>query len=266
MALPSQPLRPGAKFHTISSSSSSASPSLIPLKHTRIHRLVHRTVPGNWTLHCNRPFSSLSVASHSPNLSTPLSDAVDAPELTSAVGSPPTAPPAQWNLGARHIFLLNATACVVAISSCWLFLSTIPTLLAFRKALESVEKLLEVTAEELPDTMASVRLSGMEISDLTRELTDLGEDITEGVRRSTRPLRVAEERFHQLTTMSPQAMTQGQNGPMENTKRPTPPVAKAARELREGISRGRETFELIGSVIGFSRWAFGRGGGRKKQK
>lgn len=45
---------------------------------------------------------------------------------------------------------------------------------AFRKALESVEKLLEVTAEELPDTMASVRLSGLEISDLTRELSDLG--------------------------------------------------------------------------------------------
>ncbi|KAJ1696185.1 hypothetical protein LUZ63_004697 [Rhynchospora breviuscula] len=229
----------------------SASPSLIPVKYIGIRRLVHRSV------HCSRPcsiISSLPIASHSP--------------FTSAVGSPAAAPPAQceWNLGPRHMFLLNATACVVAISSSCLFLSAIPTLLAFRKALESVEKLLEVTAEELPDTMASVRLSGMEISDLTRELSDLGEEITEGVRRSTRPLRVAEERFHQLTTMNPQEMVQGQNGPIENTKRPTPPVAKAARELREGISRGRETFELIGNVIGFSRWAFGRGGGRKKQK
>ncbi|KAJ4813999.1 transmembrane protein [Rhynchospora pubera] len=240
----------------------SASPSVIPPKYFgRLRlRLVHTT------LHCSRPFpiSSLAIASHSP-----FSDAVDASQLTSAVASPPAAPPAALgNLGPRHMhmFLLNATACVVALSSCWLFLSAIPTLLAFRKALESVEKLLDVTAEELPDTMASVRLSGMEISDLTRELTDLGEEMTEGVRRSTRPLRVAEERFHQLTTMNPQAMVQGQNGPMENTKRPTPEVAKAARELRESISRGRETFELIGNVIGFSRWAFGRGGGRKKHK
>lgn len=45
---------------------------------------------------------------------------------------------------------------------------------AFRKALESVEKLLEVTVDGLPDTMASVRQSGLEISDLTRELSDLG--------------------------------------------------------------------------------------------
>lgn len=33
---------------------------------------------------------------------------------------------------------------------------------------------MDVTAEELPDTMAAVRLSGMEISDLTMELRDLG--------------------------------------------------------------------------------------------
>jgi hypothetical protein len=266
MALPSQ--HPGAKFHhTISSSSSSASPSLIPLKNIRIHRLVTGIAAGNRTLQYqySRPFSSLAVASsHSPDLSSPFSPTVDAPELTSTVGSPPAVPLAQWNLGPRHILLLNVTACVVAISSSWLFFSAIPTLLAFRKALESVEKLLEMTAEELPDTMASVRLSGMEISDLTRELSDLGEEITEGVRSSTRPLRVAEDRFRQLTTMTPKVMVQGQNGPMENTKRPTPPVAKAARELREGISRGRESFEMISSVVGFSRWV--SRGGRKKQK
>ncbi|KAK1278430.1 hypothetical protein QJS04_geneDACA020195 [Acorus gramineus] len=39
-----------------------------------------------------------------------------------------------------------------------------------------MEKLLDVTREELPGTMASIRLSGMEISDLTMELSDLGLD------------------------------------------------------------------------------------------
>ena len=33
---------------------------------------------------------------------------------------------------------------------------------------------MDVTREELPDTMAAVRLSGMEISDLTMELSDIG--------------------------------------------------------------------------------------------
>jgi hypothetical protein len=45
---------------------------------------------------------------------------------------------------------------------------------AFKRAAESLEKLMDVTREELPDTMAAIRLSGMEISDLTMELSDLG--------------------------------------------------------------------------------------------
>jgi hypothetical protein len=59
-------------------------------------------------------------------------------------------------------------------------------------------------------------------------------------------------------------MMQEQNGPMENTKKPTPPAAKDARELCDGISRSRETFEMISSVVSFFRWVFR--GGRKKQK
>lgn len=45
---------------------------------------------------------------------------------------------------------------------------------AFKRAAQSLEKLMDVMREELPDTMAAVRLSGMEISDLTMELSDLG--------------------------------------------------------------------------------------------
>ena len=48
------------------------------------------------------------------------------------------------------------------------------SLKAFKRAAESLEKLMDATREELPDTMAAVRLSGMEISDLTMELSDLG--------------------------------------------------------------------------------------------
>lgn len=33
---------------------------------------------------------------------------------------------------------------------------------------------MDAAREELPDTMAAIRLSGMEISDLTMELSDLG--------------------------------------------------------------------------------------------
>nr|KAJ0227960.1 hypothetical protein LSAT_V11C100016320 [Lactuca sativa] len=129
------------------------------------------------------------------------------------------------------------------ISATWLFCSAIPTLLAFKRAAESLEKLLNVTREELPDTMVVVRLSGMEISDLTMavvrlsgmeisdfsmELSDLGlafffplsyawihcsldkllsgrkkHEITQGVKSSTRAVCLAEEILRRLTNMNP---------------------------------------------------------------
>ncbi|XP_062148877.1 uncharacterized protein LOC133857622 isoform X2 [Alnus glutinosa] len=117
----------------------------------------------------------------------------------------------QWNLTHRHILVLQFVACVAAVSATWLFCSAIPTLLAFKRAAESVEKLMDVTREELPDTMAAVRLSGMEISDLTMELSDLGQEITQGVRSSTRAVRVAEERLRRLTNMAPSGGSHPEN-------------------------------------------------------
>jgi hypothetical protein len=42
----------------------------------------------------------------------------------------------------------------------------------------------------------------MEIGDLTMELSDLGQEITEGVRRSTRAVRAAEDGLRHMTNMA----------------------------------------------------------------
>ncbi|RVW31371.1 hypothetical protein CK203_117511 [Vitis vinifera] len=44
---------------------------------------------------------------------------------------------------------------------------------AMGRAATSLAKLADTAREELPSTMAAIRLSGMEISDLTLELSDL---------------------------------------------------------------------------------------------
>ena len=44
---------------------------------------------------------------------------------------------------------------------------------AVGRAATSLSKLADTAREELPSTMAAIRLSGMEISDLTLELSDL---------------------------------------------------------------------------------------------
>lgn len=47
------------------------------------------------------------------------------------------------------------------------------TLQAMGRAATSFAKLADTARKELPSTLAAVRLSGMEISDLTLELSDL---------------------------------------------------------------------------------------------
>nr|KJB18319.1 hypothetical protein B456_003G046700 [Gossypium raimondii] len=122
-------------------------------------------------------YGSPSVRSEYGSASPPPPSSLSEPSVSthyvSSVGSP-SLQLSQWTLTNRHILVLNVVACAVAVSATWLFLSAIPALLAFKRAAESLEKLMDVTREELPDTMAAVRLSGMEISDLTMELSDLG--------------------------------------------------------------------------------------------
>lgn len=139
------------------------------------------------------PLDSASLGTSEPSVSSCLTESVGLPPLQLS----------QWTLTQRHVVLLNVIACATAVSATWLFFAAIPALLAFKKAAESLAKLMDVTREELPDTMAAIRLSGMEISDLTMELSDLGQDITQGVRNSTRAVRLAEERLRQLTNMGP---------------------------------------------------------------
>ncbi|PSS21533.1 U-box domain-containing protein [Actinidia chinensis var. chinensis] len=171
--------------------------------------------------------------------------------FTSTVGSSPSSLQlSQWNLTQHHILVLNVVACVTAVSATWLFCSAIPTLLAFKRAAESLEKLLDVTREELPDTMAAVRLSGMEISDLTMELSDLGQGITQGVRSSTRAVRLAGERLRGLTNMTPSASMQ-EVMTLENTT-PTLMLAKTVRGMREEIINGRAVFQMFFALTRFS--------------
>lgn len=132
-------------------------------------------------------------------------------------------------------------------------LSAIPALLAFKRAAESIEELMDVMREELPDTMAAVRLSGMEISDLTMELSDLGQEITRGVRNSTQAVRVAEDRLRRLTNMVPNASVQEQVN--LKIQRAEPAIAKTARGLREGIVKSRAFLQMFFSITHFSRMA-----------
>ncbi|XP_042506412.1 uncharacterized protein LOC122082725 isoform X2 [Macadamia integrifolia] len=179
------------------------------LRRSIIHNTLRRPPPSHLRLPVLR-VSSISLQSEDAAAAAATTVSSSYP-LTSSVASPLSLHLTDWNLTHRHIFILNVIACVVAVSTSWLFFSAIPTLLAFKRAAESLEKLFDVTREELPDTMDAVRLSGMEISDLTMELSDLGQEITQGVKSSTRAVRLAEDRLRRMTTMGPTGADQSKN-------------------------------------------------------
>ncbi|KAK4585414.1 hypothetical protein RGQ29_022893 [Quercus rubra] len=194
---------------------------------------------------------SLSVVQSQYN-ATAASEPSISSHYTSTVGSSSLQLP-QWNLTNRHIVMLQVIACAVAVSATWLFFSAIPTLLAFKRAAESLEKLMDVTREELPDTMAAVRLSGMEISDLTMELSDIGQEINQGVKSSTRAVRLAEERLRRLTDMASAASVQEVASPKTETT--VPVLARTARGIREGVVKGRSILQIFFTLVRFSRLA-----------
>ncbi|XVE86679.1 hypothetical protein DITRI_Ditri18aG0053700 [Diplodiscus trichospermus] len=201
--------------------------------------------------------ASTSSSSYGPPVSTPYISSVGSSSLRLS----------QWTLTNRQTsslalsVLLNCfyfsvlliLLLTVAVSVTWLFFSAIPTLLAFKRAAESLEKLMDVTREELPGTMAAIRLSGMEISDLTMELSDLGREITQGVQRSTRAVRLAEERLHGLTDSASSASVQVVA--TQKTEVTGPALARSARSIREGIVKGRAIFQIFFILTRFSRMA-----------
>ncbi|KAB2037071.1 hypothetical protein ERO13_D03G045600v2 [Gossypium hirsutum] len=211
-------------------------------------------------------YGSPSVRSEYGSASPPPPSSLSEPSVSthyvSSVGSP-SLQLSQWSLTNRHILVLNVVACAVAVSATWLFLSAIPALLAFKRAAESLEKLMDVTREELPDTMAAVRLSGMEISDLTMELSDLGQEITQGVRSSTRAVRLAEERLRGLKDIASSASVQVVAS--QKTEVSGPVLARTARNIREGIVKGRAIFQIFFTLTRFSKMALNYFGSRGKQ-
>ena len=78
---------------------------------------------------------------------------------------------------------------------------------ALRRSAHAMEALLHVLREEIPDTAAAVRLSGLEIADAVEEVGALGSDLTEGIRASARMMAGAEQGLRESINFAGQAVT-----------------------------------------------------------
>lgn len=73
------------------------------------------------------------------------------------------------------VFWLGLSILLVAVSLTAVLIAALPALQELARAARSAEKLFDTLNRELPPTLESIRLTGMEISDLT-------DDVSEGVK------------------------------------------------------------------------------------
>ncbi|KAL5205921.1 hypothetical protein ABZP36_034130 [Zizania latifolia] len=111
---------------------------------------------------------------------------------------------ARLGLGDPVFFLVAFVAVTTSAAFTSMVAVAIPTMLAMRRAADSFSMLADAALEELPRTMAAVRLSGMEISDLTLGLSDLSQDIADGVNKSAKVAQAVEAGIGQMRDMARQ--------------------------------------------------------------
>jgi len=84
------------------------------------------------------------------------------------------------------LFWLGCSILLVAVSLAAVLVALIPALQEIARAARSVEKLAETLSRELPPTLSAIRLTGMEISDLT-------DDVSDGVKSAGQTVKQVEQ-------------------------------------------------------------------------
>jgi hypothetical protein len=86
------------------------------------------------------------------------------------------------------IFWLGLSILLVAVSLTAVLVVAIPALQELARAARSAEKLFDTLSRELPPTLESIRLTGLEISDLT-------DDVSEGVKSAGQVVKQVDQSF-----------------------------------------------------------------------
>lgn len=107
--------------------------------------------------------------------------------------------------------------------------------------------------EKLPETMASVRLVGKEVSDLSVDLSDLSQELRKVFRSSMSVVHTADAQLRQLSTSG----TPGTSLRVANQKKAVgePLLASTVRELRGLIAEVRSGFGAAFGIASLFMWA-----------
>ncbi|MFS8119325.1 MAG: DUF948 domain-containing protein [Microcoleus sp.] len=102
------------------------------------------------------------------------------------------------------IFWLGLSIVLVAVSLTAVLVTLIPAVQALARAARSVEKLADTLSREFPPTLEAIRLTGLEISELTDDVSDGVQSAGEVVKQVDRSIGSAKKQAQnvQVTTRS----------------------------------------------------------------
>jgi len=102
--------------------------------------------------------------------------------------SPRAALGANTSLVSQLVFSVSIIACSLSVAIAALLFTFIPAIKSFKRAADEIALLARLLREETPDTLATLRLSGVEVADCVEEIGELSNDLTRGLRQSARTI------------------------------------------------------------------------------
>lgn len=105
------------------------------------------------------------------------------------------------------LFWLGLSLLLVSVSLTAVLCTAIPALLELSRAARSAEKLFDTLREELPPTLDAIRLTSLEVSQLTDEIntgvktaTDVAKQVDSGINYASQQVKTAQFGTHRLVT------------------------------------------------------------------
>ncbi|EIE18818.1 hypothetical protein COCSUDRAFT_59748 [Coccomyxa subellipsoidea C-169] len=132
---------------------------------------------------------------------------------------------ATWNLAG---LLVGAGLFLAGVSALIFVVTAIPAIVAARQAMLELQRTLRTLDQELPDTAAAIRLSGLELSDAIEEVSLLSNDLSQGVRATAQMMTGTQSSIIQGVELAGAAI----NGYVLPAMKQRVPAARSALEAR----------------------------------
>jgi len=126
------------------------------------------------------------------------------------------------------LFWLGLSLLLVAVSLTVILIALLPAVYALARAARSVERLVDTLNRDIPPTLESLRLTGLEISELTDDITEGVQSAGEVVKQVDQTLTTAKQQAQQVQITTKSVFT-GLRAAWQTLTRKSTPSSKNRR-------------------------------------